>query len=62
MQVKSIRRRWTGVHWMENPLDTGCARIPVRTTIETYALDQANEALVDLKHQPVRGAKVLVIG
>ncbi|MCB1787228.1 MAG: zinc-dependent alcohol dehydrogenase family protein [Chromatiaceae bacterium] len=38
------------------------AQIPIRPEVSTYALEQANEALVDLKHRPVRGAKVLQIG
>jgi propanol-preferring alcohol dehydrogenase len=37
------------------------ARITIRPTVETYSLDQANEALIALKHGPVRGAKVLLI-
>ena len=37
------------------------AKIPIVTEVETYALDEANQALVDLKRKPVRGAKVLVI-
>ena len=37
------------------------ARIPIRPTVETYRLDEANEALVALKRGPVRGAKVLLL-
>lgn len=37
------------------------AEIPIRPEVETYALESANQALVDLKRKPVRGAKVLVI-
>ena len=37
------------------------AAIPIVTEVETYALDQANRALVDLKRKPVRGAKVLLV-
>jgi propanol-preferring alcohol dehydrogenase len=37
------------------------AEIPMRPTVETYALEEANRALVDLKRGPVRGAKVLRI-
>lgn len=35
--------------------------VPLRPKVETYGLSQANEALYSLKHEPVRGAKVLVI-
>ncbi len=37
------------------------ARIPIGIEIETYALEEANRALVDLKRKPVRGAKVLLV-
>lgn len=37
------------------------ARIPIRSTVEVYPLEQANEALVALKRAPVTGAKVLRI-
>ena len=37
------------------------AAIPIRSTIEVYPLEQANEALVALKRAPVTGAKVLRI-
>jgi propanol-preferring alcohol dehydrogenase len=37
------------------------AEIPIRPEVETYPLEQANRALLDLKHLPVRGAKVLVM-
>ncbi len=37
------------------------AEIPIRPEVETYPLERANEALVALKRQPVRGAKVLVM-
>ncbi|HEX6224238.1 MAG TPA: zinc-dependent alcohol dehydrogenase family protein [Chryseolinea sp.] len=38
------------------------ARIPIKPEIETYPLERANEALLDLKHKHVKGAKVLLIG
>ena len=38
------------------------ARIPVRTHVETFNFDQANEALIALKNDAIRGAGVLVIG
>ena len=37
------------------------AAIPIRPTVETYRLEEANRALLELKRGPVRGAKVLVI-
>jgi len=36
------------------------ARIPVRATIETFPLSEANEALLRIKRGQVRGAAVLV--
>ncbi|WP_286178148.1 zinc-dependent alcohol dehydrogenase family protein [Stieleria mannarensis] len=37
------------------------AQIPIRPKVETYTLRQANQALVELKHGHVRGAKVIVM-
>lgn len=37
------------------------AEIPVRPTVTTYPLEEANRALRELKFQSVRGAKVLVM-
>jgi alcohol dehydrogenase, propanol-preferring len=37
------------------------ARIPVRTHIQTFSFDQANEALIALKSDSIRGAGVLVM-
>lgn len=37
------------------------ARIPLRPTVQTYRLEQANRALVELKRGPVKGAKVLLL-
>jgi len=37
------------------------ARIPIRPAVQTYALEDANRALLELKQGPVRGAKVLVL-
>ncbi len=37
------------------------ARIPLRPTVQTYPLLEANRALVALKRGPVKGAKVLLI-
>lgn len=33
--------------------------IPIRPEVEIYPFDQANQALVDMKHRHIRGAKVL---
>ncbi len=35
------------------------ARIPLRPEVQTYTLEQANQALVELKTRKIRGAKVL---
>ena len=37
------------------------AEIPLRPQVETYPLQDANNALLELKHGPVRGAKVLTV-
>ena len=37
------------------------AAIPIRPETESYALEDANKALLALKFEPVRGAKVLVL-
>jgi propanol-preferring alcohol dehydrogenase len=37
------------------------AEIPIRPAITTYCLEEANRALVELKRDPVKGAKVLVL-
>jgi len=36
------------------------ASVPLKSTVETYPFDKANEALWDLKHKNIRGGKVLV--
>jgi propanol-preferring alcohol dehydrogenase len=36
-------------------------RIPLEPEVTTYPLQQANRALMELKHGPVKGAKVLTI-
>jgi propanol-preferring alcohol dehydrogenase len=38
------------------------AAVPIRVEVQTYSLADANQALLDLKFKPVRGAKVLTIG
>jgi propanol-preferring alcohol dehydrogenase len=37
------------------------AEIPLRPKVQTYRLEEANRALLELKRAPVRGAKVLLI-
>ncbi len=37
------------------------AEIPIRPEVQTYPLDAANRALLDLKTQKIRGAKVLIV-
>ena len=37
------------------------ARIPVRTHVQTFSFDQANDALIALKNDSIRGAGVLVM-
>jgi propanol-preferring alcohol dehydrogenase len=37
------------------------AQVPLQTEIQTYSLEGANRALLELKRGPVRGAKVLLI-
>jgi len=37
------------------------AAIPVKTSVQTFALDEANDALIALKHDAIRGAGVLVV-
>lgn len=36
------------------------ARIPVKTSVETFPLEAANDALIALKHDAIRGAGVLI--
>jgi propanol-preferring alcohol dehydrogenase len=38
------------------------ADIPIETDVQVYPLEQANEALIALKHGGIRGAAVLEIG
>ncbi len=37
------------------------ARLRIQPEIQTYPLERANEALVDMKFKPIRGAKVLLV-
>ncbi|MDO9554788.1 zinc-dependent alcohol dehydrogenase family protein [Rhodonellum sp.] len=36
------------------------ASIPIKPVVETYPFEKANEAIMDLKHKHVKGAKVIV--
>lgn len=58
-EIKSVANvtRWDIAEFL--PL---AAAVPLRPQVEVYALDAANQALLELKRGPVRGAKVLVIG
>ncbi len=38
------------------------AKAPIRPVVQTFALEEANRALLELKKDPVRGAKVLLMG
>jgi propanol-preferring alcohol dehydrogenase len=38
------------------------ARVGVRTHVQTYPLAAVNEALIDLRHDAIRGAGVIVVG
>lgn len=38
------------------------AEIPIRPSVQLYALEDANRALADLRRHPVRGSKVLIVG
>ena len=40
---------------------TIAAKIPIVSQITTYKLEQANTALMELKYNTVKGAKVLII-
>jgi len=37
------------------------AEIPIKPEIQTYGLQEANQALIELKERKIRGAKVLKI-
>ncbi len=38
------------------------AEIPIRPEVQVYGLEEANQALIELKERKIRGAKVLIIG
>lgn len=37
------------------------AQIPLRPHVETYSFENANQAILELKHRNVQGTKVLLI-
>jgi len=41
---------------------TEAAAVPIKTSVQTLPFDEANEALIALKHDAIKGAGVLVIG
>ena len=45
---------------IEEVLDLS-ARIPIKPEVQTYRLEEANRALIELKERKIRGAKVLVV-
>jgi propanol-preferring alcohol dehydrogenase len=58
-EVKSVANV---THWDIAEFLPIAAEIPLRPEVQIYRLEEANRALLDLKHGPVRGAKVLLIG
>jgi propanol-preferring alcohol dehydrogenase len=58
-EVKSVANV---THWDIAEFLPIAAEIPLRPEVHQYPLEDANRALLDLKHGPVRGAKVLLIG
>jgi propanol-preferring alcohol dehydrogenase len=75
-QRELLRLRYDEHLWMEREIKTVAnvtradvreclalaAAIPVRPTVTTYPLCEANRALRDLAHGQKRGASVLVVG
>lgn len=74
-KAELLRIRYQDHLWMEKEIRTVAnvtgadireflsvaAAIPIRPVVETFPLEDANLALVKLRNEPVRGAKVLVI-
>ena len=58
-EVKSVANV---THWDIAQFLPIAAEIPLRPEVQTYPLEEANRALLELKHGRVRGAKVLLIG
>ena len=40
---------------------TLAAAIPIKPEVQIYSFNKANEAILDLKHKHVKGAKVLMV-
>jgi propanol-preferring alcohol dehydrogenase len=60
-QEKEIKSVANVTHWDLAEFLPLAAAIPLRPEVTSYPLERANQALIDLKHAPVRGAKVLQI-
>jgi len=58
---KEIKSVANVTHWDIADFLPIAAKIPLQPEVETYPLEEANRALLDLKRGPVRGAKVLLI-
>jgi len=59
---KEIKSVANVTHWDIAEFLPIAAEIPLRPRVQTYRLEEANRALLELKRGPVRGAKVLLIG
>jgi propanol-preferring alcohol dehydrogenase len=59
---KEIKSVANVTHWDIAEFLPIAADIPLRPRVQTYRLEEANRALLELKRGPVRGAKVLLIG
>jgi len=58
---KEIKSVANVTHWDIAEFLPIAAQIPLRPRVQTYRLEEANRALLELKRGPVRGAKVLLI-
>ena len=58
---KEIKSVANVTHWDIAEFLPIAAEIPLRPKVQTYRLEEANRALLELKRGPVRGAKVLLI-
>ena len=57
-EIKSVANI---THWDIREFLEIAAAIPIQPTTESYPLEDANQALLDLKFKPVKGAKVLLL-
>ena len=57
-EIKSVANI---THWDIREFLDVAAAIPIKPTTESYPLEDANKALLDLKFKPVKGAKVLLL-